>query len=106
MLANQIWSFAGDPNEPDINQAFFQPFIAYTTKSAWTFYLNSESTYFWDTQDWSVPINAQVSKLVHFNEQPISFFVAARYWVHSPDDVGPTGWGARAGLTFLFPEKK
>lgn len=106
MLANQIWSFAGDPNEPDVNQAFLQPFIAYTTKSAWTLYLNSESTYSWDTQEWSVPVNAQVSKLVHFNEQPISLFVAARYWVYSPDDVGPTGWGARAGLTFLFPEKK
>lgn len=105
ILANQIWSFAGDPNDPDINQAYFQPFIAYTTKNAWTFNLNSESTYYWDTGEWSVPFNAQVSKLVHFDKQPISLFVAARYWAITPEDSGPTGWGARFGMTFLFPEK-
>lgn len=58
ILANQIWSFAGDSQEPDINQAYMQPFIAYTTKDAWTFMLNSESTYYWDTGEWSVPFNA------------------------------------------------
>jgi hypothetical protein len=106
ILANQIWSFAGDSKEPDINQAYFQPFIAYTTKNGVTFNLNSESTYYWDTGEWSVPFNAQVSKLVHFDKQPISLFVAARYWATTPEDVGPTGWGVRAGMTFLFPEKK
>ena len=106
ILANQLWSFAGDPNDPDINQAYFQPFIAYTTKNGVTFNLNSESTYYWDSGEWSVPFNAQISKLVHFDKQPVSIFVAARYWAHTPEDVGPTGWGARAGLTFLFPEKK
>ena len=106
ILANQLWSFAGDPNDPDINQAYFQPFIAYTTKNGVTFNLNSESTYYWDSGEWSVPFNAQISKLVHFDKQPVSIFVAARYWAYTPEDVGPTGWGARAGLTFLFPEKK
>ena len=106
ILANQIWSVAGDPNEPDINQAYFQPFIAYTTKNAWTFNLNSESTYYWETGEWSVPFNAQISKLVHFDKQPVSLAVAARYWAHTPEGAGPTGWGARATLTFLFPEKK
>lgn len=105
ILANQIWSFAGDPNEPAINQAYFQPFVAYTTKDAWTFTINSESTYYWNTGKWSVPFNAQVSKLMTIGKQPISFFVAARYWATTPEDAGPTGWGARFGMTFLFPEK-
>ena len=105
ILANQVWSIAGDPDEPDINQAYFQPFIAYTTKNGVTFNLNSESTYYWETGEWSVPFNAQVSKLVKFDKQPVSVFVAARYWAHTPEGEGPTGWGARAGLTFLFPEK-
>jgi len=25
--------------------------------------------------------------------------------VDTPEDVGPTGWGARAGFTLLFPRK-
>lgn len=105
ILANQIWSFAGDQNQTDINQAYMQPFISYTTKDAWTFTLNSESTYNWINNEWSVPFNATVSKLVKFDNQPISLFAGARYWAISPDDAGPTGWGVRAGLTFLFPTK-
>lgn len=105
VLANQIWSFAGDPDEPDINQAYVQPFLAYTTKDAWTLSLNSESTYYWDTGEWTVPINAQVQKLVHFDKQPIALFVAGRYWAVSEDGVGPEDWGLRAGMTFLFPKK-
>jgi hypothetical protein len=105
MLANQIWSVAGDKNEPNINSTFLQPFIVYTTKEAWSYALNTESTYNWETSEWSVPINAQVSKIVRFGKLPVSLFVAARYWVDSPEDVGPTGWGARGGFTVLLPTK-
>jgi hypothetical protein len=105
MLANQIWSFAGDANAPDINATYLQPFIAYTTKDAWTFTLNTESTYNWQNDEWSVPINAQVSKLVRFGKLPVSLFAGVRYWAVSPEGSGPEGWGARGGVTFLFPKK-
>ena len=104
ILANQIWSFAGDSNEPDINQAYMQPFISYTTKDAWTFTLNSESTYNWVNKEWSVPFNATVAKLVTIDKQPISIFGGVRYWAVSPDGAGPADWGARFGVTFLFPK--
>lgn len=104
ILANQIWSFAGDPQEKDINQAYFQPFLNYTTKDAWTFGINTESTYDWLTDEWSVPINGTVSKLVKFGKQPVSFEGGLRYWVVSPEEEGPTNWGARFVVTFLFPE--
>ena len=79
--------------------------MSYTTKDAWTFSLNTESTYNWEAEEWSVPVNAVVSKLVQVGKQPVQFFAGARYWVDSPEDVGPTGWGARAGFTLLFPRK-
>ncbi|WP_421696693.1 transporter [Aestuariivirga sp.] len=104
ILANQIWSFAGASGDADINQSYFQPFLSYTTKDAWTFTLNTESTYNWITEEWSVPINATVAKLLTFDKQPISLFGGVRYWAVSPDEQGPTGWGARFGLTFLFPK--
>ena len=46
-LGNHIWSFAGDDNRADISTTFLQPFISYTTPSAWTFSLNTESSYDW-----------------------------------------------------------
>ena len=103
MLANHIWSFAGDSDRSEINVTFLQPFVSYTTKDAWTFTLNTESTYNWEADQWSVPINFQVSKLVLFGKQPVSLSASVRYWAESPDG-GPEGLGFRTGITFLFPK--
>lgn len=103
ILANQIWSFAGDDDRPDVNATFLQPFVSYTTKDAWTFTVNSESTYNWEASEWSVPFNFEVSKLIHIDKQPVSLGVGARYWAASPD-TGPDGFGARAFVTLLFPD--
>jgi hypothetical protein len=102
-LANHIWSVAGDSNRADISSTFLQPFVSYTTKDAWTFALDTESTYDWKASQWSVPINFTVSKVTKLGKQPVSFSVGARYWAASPDN-GPNGWGVRAGITFLFPK--
>jgi hypothetical protein len=102
-LANHIWSFAGDDERSDISSTFLQPFISYTTSDAWTFGLNLESTYNWETEDWSVPINFTVAKLTKISEQPVSFTVGVRYWAASPDS-GPDGIGVRGVVTFLFPK--
>jgi hypothetical protein len=77
--------------------------ISYTTKDAWTFALNTESTYDWDADAWSVPINFTVSKLIKIEEQPISLQAGVRYWAAAPDN-GPEGLGFRVALTFLFPK--
>ncbi|WP_050577424.1 hypothetical protein [Sinorhizobium arboris] len=102
-LANHIWSFAGDDDRADVNSTFLQPFLSYTTPDAWTFAVNTESTYDWESDEWSVPINFQVSKLVKVGEQPVSITAGARYWAAAPDN-GPQGWGARLAVTFLFPK--
>ncbi len=104
ILANHIWSFAGDADRTDFDQTYLQPFIAYTTPQAWTFTLQSESTYDWETREWLVPINFMVAKLVNFGEQPVSITGGVRYWADSPD-TGPHGFGARLGMTFLFPTR-
>lgn len=103
MLFNHIWSFAGDSGRANISATFLQPFLSYTTTDAWTFSLNTESTYNWETSDWSVPVNVGVAKLVVTDKQPISLSVGLRYWAESPTN-GPEGFGARAGVTFLFPK--
>lgn len=102
-LGNHIWSVAGDSNRRNISSTFLQPFISYTTKDAWTFALDTESTYDWKGEEWSVPINFTVSKLVMFGKQPVSFSGGPRYWAASPEN-GPDGWGVRAGVSLLFPK--
>ena len=101
-LVNHLWSVAGNGPQ-DISSTFVQPFLSYTTPDAWTFTLNSESTYDWKASQWTVPINALVSKLTRFGKQPVSLGVGARYYADSASS-GPHGWGVRLVATFLFPE--
>jgi hypothetical protein len=102
-LANHIWSVAGKSNRVPVNSTFLQPFLAYTTKDAWTYSLNTESTYDWRTNQWAVPIHATVAKLVRFGKHPVSFGGGMRCWATTPAG-GPKGCGLRLVITPLFPK--
>ena len=102
VLANHIWSFAGDDDRADVNATFLQPFLTYTTPTQWTFALNTESTYDWEAEQWSVPINVNASKLMRFGNQLVSLGGGLRYWADSPDS-GAEGLGLRLTVTLLFP---
>lgn len=102
-LGNHLWSIAGDDSRTDVSSTFLQPFLSYTTKKAWTFTLNTESTYDWKASQWSVPIAGNLSKLLRFGKQPVSIGGGVRYWAASPDS-GPDGFAYRLVLTFLFPK--
>ena len=103
MLVNHLWDFAGSTNRIDISSTFMQPFLSYSTPTAWTFSLNTESSYSWISESWSVPINFGVSKLTKFGKQPVQLKGGLRYWAESPAG-GPEGWGFKLGIVFLFPK--
>lgn len=103
-LVNHIWSFAGDSDRPDVNQTYINPFVSYTTKTAWTFTPVIDATYDWEREDWSIPVSFMTSKVLTVGKQPISIAAGPRYWMESTDN-GPDGWGARVTVNFLFPKK-
>ena len=102
LLANHLWKVAGSDSRPDVNSTFLQPFLAYTLKTGTTFSLITETTYDWTSEEWSVPINAGISQLVTFGEQPVQFQLAGRWYA----DTVPNGpeWGLRFTITLLFPK--
>jgi hypothetical protein len=102
-LANHIWSLTGDDEDGDISATFLQPFVSYTTPKATSFTLNTESTYDWENEQWSVPINAMIGQVVKIGRHPVQFSLGARYWADSPEG-GPDDWGARFQVTLLFPK--
>jgi len=102
-LVNQINSFAGDGSRDDISSAYMQPFLVYVTSTHTSIALNTESTYDWKGNDWSVPVNLQVLQMLKAGGQIFQVGVGARYWLETPDG-GPEGWGLRLQLTFLFPK--
>jgi hypothetical protein len=101
-LANHLWSFAGSDDRTDVDATFLQPFASYTTPTAWSFTLNTESTYDWEAEQWSVPVNVIVTKVTKVGGQLISVGGGLRYWADSPDS-GPEGLGYRLVFTLLFP---
>jgi hypothetical protein len=103
MLANHIWSFAGDDDRQDISNSFVQPFVAYTWPSAWTVSVQSESSYNWNSDQWSIPVNLGVSKLVRFGKLPVSLQAGMGYWAESPDN-GPEGFRFRLQASIVMPK--
>jgi hypothetical protein len=94
---------SGNDNRNDINSTFLQPFIAYNTPTALIYALNMEASYDWESEQWSIPVNFMVSKLVRFDKQMVSFQGGVRFWVESTDG-GPEGVGLRFAVTLLFPK--
>jgi hypothetical protein len=101
-LVNHIWSFAGDSDRDDISSTFVQPFVGYTTAAAWSFDLQTESTYDWKNKQWNVPLVFLVSKVTTIGSQLVQVQAGPRYYIKHFDG-GPEGLGFRIALTLLFP---
>ena len=101
VLANHIWSFAGWGPQ-NVNSTYIQPFLSYTTKTYTTPSINTESTYNWQSGQWTVPINVGIQQLVKIGKMPIAFQIGYRYYAQRPA-YGPD-WGLRFAVTFLFPK--
>ena len=97
-------SSAGDETRSGVHQTFLQPFVAYATKSGFTFTVNTESTANWKAEAgerWTVPIHLQVSKVTRLGRRPVSVAVAGGCFVERPDG-GPSR-RLRTSLTLIFP---
>lgn len=101
-LANHIWSFARDDGRKEVNSTYLQPFVAYTFKTATTITVNTESTYDWIEEQWTVPLFAGVSQIVKLGKLPVQFTLGGQYWVEGPDSA--PDWSMRFVVTFLFPK--
>ena len=104
VLANHLWSYAGDEDRRSVNATFVQPFVAYVTKTKTTFGLNTEASYDWNGSQWTVPVNVSVSQLVKIGKLPVQFAVGAKYYAEGPS--GAPEWGLRFVVTPLFPHRR
>lgn len=101
-LWHQLWKVGGDSRSEDINFSYFQPFVVYTTQTATSFVLNTESTYDFEASDYEIPINFQVMQIVPVGDKIFQLGIGARYYA-SHFENGPRGFGLRGTLTILLP---
>ena len=104
MLANHIWSVAGDSDRAYVSSTFMQPFFSYITKTKTTFTINTESTY-----DWRARQLVGAHQLLGRAAAEGRLRRSCRSRL-APDTgrlapaSGPEGWGWRAVVTLLFPK--
>lgn len=101
LLANQLWSFAGDDARADVNATYLQPFVSYTLPTALAFTGSLEATHDWEAESWSVPVIAGASQVFQIADQHASAALSGKYWLAAPE--GGPDWGLRLVLTLLFP---
>jgi hypothetical protein len=81
----------GNPTFGTQNNLYGQPFVAFTTKDAWTDTVNMEAQYNYDSHRTSKSAVCRRSKLVVFDGIPFSFGAGPMYYV-SNTPGGPSGW--------------
>ena len=101
-LVNHVWGLNNPDDRAQVNATYLQPFLTFTTPKAVTYAVNTESSYDWKSEQWTVPINASVSKLTSIGDQKVSFQFGGRYYADAPE--GGPDWGLRFTTTFLFPK--
>ena len=105
-LAQNVWSYAGDSDDPNVNFLTFQYFINYNLKNGW--YLSSTPTITADWEEdsddrWTVPIGGGVGRLVKFGNQPVDLKLQGFYNVENPK--GTADWSLQLQVKLLFPKK-
>jgi len=103
-LFNHIWSFAGNDDRADVNATFLQPFLSRSLGKGRTVSVNVESSYDWESEQWTVPLNVSYSKVSRIGQQMVSYQGGVRYYLAAPD--AGAEWGLRFTLTLLYPKRQ
>lgn len=103
-LAQNIWSFKEDDEEPDVNKFTFQYFVNYNLSKGWYLTMTPTITANWEAdsgEKWTVPVGGGAGRLVRFGKLPVDFKLQA-YWNAVHPDNEPE-WSSMFSVKFLFP---
>lgn len=100
LLFNHVWSVAGSDSRADINNSFFQPFLAKNFKGGYALSLNTELSQNWDAEATTGTINLTGSKVIALGKQRAQVAVGPRIPYGNGNNLD---WGFRAQFTLLFP---
>ncbi len=101
VLANHIWSVAGDDDRADISNTFLQPFVSKALGQGRTIAFNTESSYNWEGNQWTIPLNLTYTVVKRWGNQLVSIGGGGRVYLETPD--GGPDWGVRLIVTLLYP---
>jgi len=106
VLAQNVWSFAGDSDASNVNKFLFQYFVNYNLDDGW--YLTSTPTITanWEASSgnqWTVPFGGGLGRLMKWGKLPVDLKLAA-YWNAEKPEFG-SDWNLQFTMKFLFPKR-
>lgn len=87
------WNVAG--NGADYSASTLELFALKFLGNGWTAGTNPKINYDWETEQWTVPINATVRKVVKLGNTPVQLSASFDYYVEKNENFGPD-----FGMTF------
>jgi len=104
VLANHIWSVAGDDDRADVNSTLVEPFMTYTTPQGSSYTAFADFTNDWETDQSSIAISLGATKVTRLGNQLVSYGGFVKYWVDDTNTT-PEGVSFRIQLTLLYPKR-
>ena len=104
-LVNNVWSVAGHPELPDVNQFLLQYFINYNLQKGWYLTWQPTITANWNASNnnvWTVPFGGGVGRIMKLGFQPVN--ITAQFYGNAVHPPGASPWGMRMQIAFLFPK--
>jgi hypothetical protein len=106
VLAQNVWSFAGDSNAADVNSFLFQYFLNYNLGNGW--YLSSTPviTANWEADsgnEWTIPLGGGFGRLVKHGKLPVDYKLTVYKHIEKPEFGAD--WNLQFTVKFLFPKK-
>ena len=102
---NNIWSFAGDSDRPDVSRFLLQYFINYNLSNGWYLVTAPIITSDWKVESgerWVVPFGGGLGKIFRIGGQPVN--ANAQVFVNAEKPENGPDWGVRFQFQFLFPK--
>jgi hypothetical protein len=101
LFPSHQWDVAGW-SDSDFSASQMQLFLKFLPGGGWAYGSTPIMNYDWRTEDWTIPLNANVSKTVTIGGMPIKLELEANYYLTQPDAFGPE-WMIGFNITPVVP---
>jgi hypothetical protein len=106
ILANHVWSFAGQSSSAEVSQSTFEPVISYNFQSGWFLAFDSTMTADWKAESdkrWTIPVGLDAGKAFQIGKQSLSLQFGTYYNIERAE--GAAKWLIRLQVSLVFPRQ-
>jgi hypothetical protein len=105
ILANHVWSFAGESDRNDVSQSSIEALINYNFENGWFVAFDSTMTADWNApadKRWTIPVGLDAGKAFQVGKQSLSLQFGTYYNIERAEGVAR--WLVRLQVSLIFPK--